>query len=379
VNAGAGLPVIEVCDSGALAAAVEACRARAFVALDTEFMRVRTFYAQPALFQLCDGAACYLVDPLALPDLGPLAALLTDTRVTKLMHSCSEDLEVCERRLGALPEPLIDTQVMAAFCGLGLSVGYQRAIAEVLGISLEKSETRTDWLQRPLSPAQLHYAAEDVAHLGALHEALARRLEATPERRDWVREECAAVLARYRARDPEGDYRALGGAWKLDARALALLGALYAWREQTARARDLPRSWVLPDAALHRVAERQPCDAASLARIEDIPPAVFRRHGPALLDMVAAARALPADALPDPVAPPPGPAEARRVKQLREEVVATAGRLGIAPEMLARRRELEELLRCATTDGPAASLVPMRGWRRAVIGERLWAIARGEP
>jgi hypothetical protein len=118
------------------------------LALDTEFMRVRTFHAQAALFQLFDGEQCHLVDPLAIEDLSALADVLSDTSVTKIMHSCSEDLEVCARRLGALPDPLIDTQVLAAFCGHGLSIGYQRLVGLELGIELEKSETRTDWLQR---------------------------------------------------------------------------------------------------------------------------------------------------------------------------------------------------------------------------------------
>ena len=268
------LPGVPVDTPEGLAAAVEACRAVEYVALDTEFMRVKTFYAQPALFQLCDGSSCFLIDPLAIEDLRPLAELLTDARVTKLMHSCSEDLEVCERRLGVLPEPLIDTQVVAAFCGLGLSIGYQRAIADVLGITLEKSETRTDWLQRPLSPAQLHYAAEDVAHLGALHRALALRVAERPARVTWVAEECAAILARYRARDAATDYRSIGGAWRLDSRGLAVLRALYAWREGRARGRDLPRSWVAPDAALLQLAEAQPASESGVAAVRELPPAV---------------------------------------------------------------------------------------------------------
>ena len=364
------MPVVEVRTPEALRAAMDACRGRPHVALDTEFMRVRTFFAQPALFQVCDGTACYLIDPLAVEDLGPLAQLLADPAVTKLMHSCSEDLEVCERRLGVLPEPLLDTQVMAAFCGLGLSIGYQRAMAELLGIALEKSETRTDWLQRPLSPAQLRYAAEDVAHLSELHAALQQRLLAHPGRMAWVEEECAAILSRYRARNPEAEYRNLGGAWKLEPRALAVLRALYAWREQQARTRDLPRSWILPDSALLRIAELQP-DAAGLAHVPDVPPGVLRRHGEALAQRIATARTLPQCDWPQPVPPPPGPAETRRVKQLREIVVARAEELGIAPEMLARRRELEDIVRGLPEGG--ALPAPLQGWRLDAVGSRLGA------
>jgi len=117
------------------------------IALDTEFMRVRTFYPAAALFQVCDAEAVYLIDPVAVTDLEPLADVLRCSSVIKLMHSCSEDLEVCDRHLGALPDPLFDTQIAGAFCGLGLSMGYQRMLDDVLGLTLEKSETRTDWLQ----------------------------------------------------------------------------------------------------------------------------------------------------------------------------------------------------------------------------------------
>ena len=144
MHTGNGFPIICVDTPDGLAQAVQACRSRERVAIDTEFMRVRTFFAQAALFQLCDGSSCWLIDPVAVAELSPLAELLRDRRVLKLMHSCSEDLEVCERRLGALPEPLLDTQVLAAFCGLGLSIGYQRALAELLDVQLPKSETRTD-------------------------------------------------------------------------------------------------------------------------------------------------------------------------------------------------------------------------------------------
>jgi ribonuclease D len=215
--------------------------------------------------------------------------------------------------------------------------------------------------------------------LPALHAALAERLAQHPGRGAWVSEECAAILARYRARDAATDYRSLGGAWRLDRRSLAILRALCAWREGSARSRDLPRSWILPDSALLRIAELKPRDVGQLAGVADIPPAVARRFGQELIDEVAQACALPDADLPAAVSPPPGPAETRRVKQLRDRVVEQAERLGVAPEMLARRRELEEMVRSVADGQSPALLAPMRGWRRAVIGDQLWAIAGGTP
>lgn len=379
ISAG-GLPVHVVHDAEGLARAAEACRAAGRVALDTEFMRTRTFHAKAALFQLCDGQSCYLVDPLVVEDLSALAALLQDAGVTKLMHSCGEDLEVCAHRLGALPAPLLDTQVLAAFTGHGLSVGYQRLVGAELGVELEKSETRTDWLQRPLSVPQLRYAAEDVAFLPRLHDSLNARLSAQPWRAQWAAQECEAIVPRFLSRSRANDPAAIGGAWRLRPRALAALTGLQAWREREARERDLPRSWVVPDAALLRIAESGAASDAALAAIDELPESSRRRHGRALLGAVAAAAALPEEALPQALPAPPGPAETRRVKALRDVVQQRAEALGIAPEMLARRRELEELVRSRDAlslgESPVALL---EGWRRVAIGDELKRLAEAMP
>lgn len=361
-----------ITDPDGLRRAVERCRRSGLLALDTEFMRVRTFHPQAALFQLFDGEQCELVDPLAVGDLSPLGELLADTSVTKIMHSCSEDLEVCARHLGVLPEPLTDTQVLAAFCGHGLSVGYQKLVGLELGIELKKSETRTDWLQRPLSPAQLDYAAEDVLYLLRLHECLQARLAREPVKAAWAAEECASLLPRARARDGAVELGSIGGAWRLDRPRLAALRALHAWRERLARERDLPRSWVVPDAALLRIAEMPVTDLGGLGSVTELPEAARRRHGAALVAEVAAALALDESALPALLPPPPGPAETRLVKTLRERVVAVGEASGVAPEMLAKRRDLEDLVRRSQAGLSADGSVLMRGWRREAIGEMLW-------
>jgi ribonuclease D len=369
-----GMPVHYIDAQDALEAAAAGWLRREVVALDTEFMRVRTFHAQAALFQVCDGETCFLVDPLAVGDLAPLARLLDARDVLKVMHSCSEDLEVCDRHLGTLPDPLVDTQIVAAFCGYPLSVGYQKMLAAEFDVHLGKSETRTDWLQRPLSPAQIHYAAEDVAFLPALWRVLAQRLAGKPADA-WAREECAATLARFRARNG-ADWRTIGGAWRLDPRALAVLRALHAWREETVRTRDLPRSWLLPDAVLLRLAELRPQREEQLGAVEELPDGVRRRYGRAIVEQVAAALALDAAQLPPALPPPLDTAQGRRLKALRAHAITRGETLGVAPEMLARRRDFEELLRWC--DGPEGAEPPavLGGWRLGVIGEELLALAR---
>ena len=363
-----------ITSEAALEEAVARCRDTRLLALDTEFMRVRTFHPQAALFQFFDGTRSHLVDPLAIDDLAPLAALLADPGITKLMHSCSEDLEVCMRRLGVLPDPLIDTQVLAAFCGHGLSVGYQRIVGMELGVELDKSETRTDWLQRPLSPAQLRYAAEDVLHLPRLYEILQERLQAEPRKAAWAAEECAAIVPRFRAREPGVDLGSLGGAWRLDPQRLAVLRALHIWREHTARERDLPRSWVVPDSVLLRIAETRLQDEQGLAGIPDLQDSARRRHGKAMLAEAAAAAALAPEAWPATLPPPPGSADTRRVKALRSRVLERSESLGVAPEMLAKRRDLEDLVRRAGAGERPDDGTLFTGWRREAIGEELWRL-----
>ncbi len=156
----------------------QAWRQQPFVALDTEFMRVDTFYPIAGLLQASTGEGAWLIDPLCIDDWTPLAALLDDRGVTKVLHACSEDLEVLLRLTGSLPAPLFDTQLAAAYLNLGFSMGYSRLVQAVLGLELPKGETRSDWLQRPLSETQVSYAAEDVQHLAEVYQAQLPRLSA---------------------------------------------------------------------------------------------------------------------------------------------------------------------------------------------------------
>ena len=177
-----------------------------FVALDTEFVRVDTFYPQAGLLQVCAAGRVYLIDPLLIHDWSALAEVLRAPAVVKVLHSCSEDLEVLSRLTGSLPAPLFDTQLAAGYLNLGFSMGYSRLVQAVLGIELPKGETRSDWLQRPLSETQLSYAAEDALHLAEVYEALDARL--SEEKRAWVLEDGAELLLAFgREVDPDELYR----------------------------------------------------------------------------------------------------------------------------------------------------------------------------
>ena len=209
------------------------------VAVDTEFMRRNTFYPQVALVQLCFGEKALLVDPLTITDTSPLAELLTDPGVIKVLHSASEDLEVFSRWLGVLPEPLFDSQRAAALLDLGFGMGYSALVKQICSVDLPKGETRSDWLQRPLTESQCEYAAQDVAWLLPVWRHL-QGLCSEQGKEGWVLADGRDAVATYNAAG--NDYlKRMKTAWKLDARQLATLMAVCSWREDTARRRDKDR------------------------------------------------------------------------------------------------------------------------------------------
>lgn len=357
-------------DDQALAAQCAAWQALPFIALDTEFVRVDTFYPKVGLLQVSDGHTAFLIDPLEISAWAPLAELLAAPGVVKVLHACSEDLEVLARLTGQLPTPLFDTQLAAAYLGLGFSMGYSRLVQEVLGIELPKGETRSDWLQRPLSELQVSYAAEDALHLAEVYQALRPRLN--DERFGWVLDDGHELVAQWgREVDPRELYRDARLGWKLTPVQLAVLRELYAWREEQARLRDVPRNRVIKEQTLWPLARTQPNNLSALAKIDEMHPRTIRQDGETLLSLIHDAARTPEAELPAPL-PDPLPMEASGVlKQLRAVGQAEAERLGIAPELVLRKKVLEALLRSGFPHGPYTLPDTLRGWRRERLGQAL--------
>lgn len=366
-----------VAGAAQLEAAAAAWRACPVLALDTEFMRTDTFFPRLALVQVSSGAAVWLLDPLAIPDLAPLADLLADPAVVKVLHSCSEDLEVFQHALGCRPAPLYDTQVAAALTGHGFSLGYGALVQRLLGIQLDKQETRSDWLQRPLTGAQLAYAAADVDHLLPLYRQLVAAA-AVQGKNAWVAEEMDRLLAQAAAvTPPREQYRRVKGAGRLKRVELAALRELAAWREARARAGDRPRGHVVNDAELLALAAARPRDRAALAAVAELRPRVIREHGDQLLAALAAAAALaPAD-YPELLDQGPPERSARDlIRACRDWLAERAAALQVAPEVLARRVDLEALAR-SWQDGEARLPPALAGgWRHGAIGAELLDFVR---
>lgn len=339
------------------------------LALDTEFVRETTFYPIAGLVQLGDGSAQYLIDPLAISDWAPLRQLFTGPQ-PKVLHACGEDLELFQLLLGELPQPLFDTQVGAALAGWGYGLGYGALVQQRLGIAVEKEHTRSNWVARPLSAEQCRYAALDVVYLPPLFDELAEQLSAAG-RFDWWRQEGERALQLSRGTvAPAQWYRKLGAGWRLQGAQLLFLQSLCAWREVEARARNLPRGWLLKDAECLELARRLPRDEAELARVPDLSPERRRAAAGVILELAAEARASTEASWPPPLAEPLPRELNGQLQRLRNCVNARAVELGMAPELLARKRDLEELLRSGELPPTLAD-----GWRRGVIGDELLAQA----
>jgi ribonuclease D len=335
------------------------------IGLDTEFLRERTYRAQLCLVQVATADEALCIDPLALPDLAPFAAVLAATPVLKVMHASRQDLEVLLPVAG-LAQPVFDTQIAASLTGLPAQVGYAEAVRRFLGQELDKSHTRTDWSRRPLSLAQIEYALDDVRYLLPLAARLQEELGRLG-RLEWLAEELA-TLADPRALTvaPQDAWLRLKGLRALDPGRERLLRLLEAWREPSAVEHNRPRGWILDDAVLRELVLQVPRTLEALAEIPQMPPGLVKRRGAELLRCIESAQVpLPLPALPG--RSRPDPERTALVKRLGSISQAVARELNLAPEVLATRRDLEQLAE-GRRDGPL-----LRGWRRSVLGAQLLA------
>ncbi len=329
-------------------------------ALDTEFLRERTYSARLCLVQVASPDVLAVVDPLALDSLAPLAALLDASQPCKVLHAARQDLEVFHDIDRRVPAPVFDTQIAAAYLGHDDQIGYGALVAAVTGVTLDKAHTRTDWSRRPLSAAQLQYAADDVRYLRPVYETLSERLAARG-RLGWVEEDCRRLIepALY-ANDPELAWRRLRGGGDLPPARQQVLRALAVWREREAQERNLPRAWVVRDETLFDLAHRAPGSAQELHGIRGLEDSARRRHGEKILAVLESARR----AEPLPVWPrsvPLLPGQTALIKQLMATTRALAESATLAPAVLATRRDLEQLVRGAPLDQVFS------GWRAEML------------
>jgi len=362
-------PPVYVTDNETLAQLCQQWLQLDLIALDTEFVRVDTFYPRIGLIQVGDGENNYLLDPLKIDQWDCFIELLIKPSIVKVLHSCSEDLVVFKEFFQQVPTPMFDSQKAAAFLGYGYSISYQNLVKEVLSVEISKDQTRSDWTKRPLTDEQCNYAALDVAYLPKITRFLQERLQAVG-RAHWLAQECEQMLA---LASPEAAqvawrdyYLTLGGAWRLGIPELEALQRLCEWREREARRRNKPRNWIAKDAELLAIANALPRDQSELARIADLPRPLVNRDGAKVIELVAAEPT--GSAIQPELVEQPLSAQMRKtLKQCQAVVRAAAEQLDIASELLARKKQLLPLIGLAERNADFVWPEELGGWRREYL------------
>ena len=347
-----------------------------FVTVDTEFIRETTFWPELCLIQMAAPGVTALVDPLSPDlDLKPFFALMANEAVTKVFHAARQDIEIVFHLGGLIPHPVFDTQVAAMVCGFGESVSYDQLVQKVTRVQLDKSSRFTDWRHRPLSEKQLTYALADVTHLIDVYQHLKVQLE-RENRSHWLNEEMEILTARS-TYDPKPE-----DAWKRlkmrlrKPQELAVMQAVSTWREREARERNVPRGRVLKDDAIYEIAQQQPRDTAALAKLRTTPKGWERSSTAAsLLVAINAALELPRDQMPRlPKVPHQAEGSNAAAELLKVLLRLVADKEGVAAKVLASGDDIDRL----ASDGEAADVPALHGWRRAVFGEQALRLVRGE-
>ncbi len=367
-------PAVEFIDrTQDLLALADRIQGNPWLAMDTEFIRTQTFFPKLCLVQVATNDVLACIDPLAIADLTPLVPVLCDPQTVKVLHAAEQDIEAIVHQLGLAPTPVFDTQLAAAVLGHGDQPGYARLVQHFTGVVLDKSQTRTDWSQRPLLPEQVAYAADDVRYLGEIYRILAAQL-CSRGRLDWLRNDFHTLsqLTHYQP-NPETAWRRISGLNGFRPQQLAVVHALAAWRERTAIALNLPRKRVMSDEVLIVLARHPPRSIQQLNRQSGLGESTRSCHGEQILAVVDQALQSPATSWPasKPYSPPAADTEI-----LTDAAMAIlrlcAKTHDLTPRMLASRRQIERLIQ------GERNIALLNGWRYHVAGRTLERFLRGE-
>jgi ribonuclease D len=351
------------------------------LAIDTEFVRTRTLYAKLGLLQVCDGEQLALIDPIAIEDLTPFWALLTNENITKVLHACSEDLEVFLTAGNCKPVNLIDSQIIMSFLGHGLSLGYAAMVNHYTGIELDKSESRTDWTRRPLTEKQLVYASADVDHLFSLYPRLLTEITETGFLAYAKLETQSMIDKKFTPLDENEMYLNIKMSWRLNPKQLNTLKYLASWRFQQAKKRDLPIGFVAKDHTLMALAQGNPDSIIAMASLEGAEVIDIRHKGKAMLAVLCQAEQADVNSYPDKIDRLDDyPGYKQIFKQVKAFLVSAGKNNGLAIENIASKKQINQFLTWyldLNDAGKSTSKVELlSSWREPLFGQPLLDFAQ---
>jgi ribonuclease D len=345
-----------------------------WLALDTEFLREKTYYPKFCLLQIAtpDWVAC--VDPIALPDLSDLFDAIYNPNIVKVFHSCHQDLEIFFQMTSKVPGPIFDTQVAAPLLGYQDNPGYAMLVSSLLNINLNKAHTRADWSKRPLTEAEIQYAADDVIYLCQIYQIMLKKLESLG-RAGWLKNDFLELENpnNYQV-IPEKAWLKLRGKNKLTSKQLSVVQALTEWREKTAQAENRPKTWLLRDELIFDMAKLQPETMADLANIRNINERTVHRYGRKLCELIAIAK----NNEPQPLKEKDKAIKKNQQHEAILDILTALVRIraeenSLNPTILATRKDLEALLFNEEEDCPL-----LHGWRYSMAGKELVGLLKGD-
>jgi ribonuclease D len=366
-----------VAEPSALAALCARIAAAPRIGLDTEFHTEKHFTPKLMVVQVAFDDAVAIVDPLALPDLRPLAEALT--HATVVGHALSSDLRILEDAFGTLPRDAYDTQVAAAFCGYGMSISLLDLVRDVAGVTLLKSQTVSDWSTRPFTPRQVDYLVDDVRYLFAIADQLDEKLAARG-RGAWAREEMLALVdpRTYRS-DKRRLYLRVAGNARMNRRELGVLNELALLRETIARERNIPLKYVLPDDVLVGLVGLRPASVEELSQLRRLDAGMRKHIGARIIEAVAAGEAIPEAALPPRAPRPLGAQRDALVSAIALLINAVAAANELPTALLVSRVEIERIARdLPQSSEEVAALLDLAPWRADLVVGPLWQFLSGE-
>jgi len=344
-----------------------------WIALDTEFLREKTYYPVFCLLQIATPEWVVCVDPIALPDLSELFDVINNTAITKVLHSCRQDLEIFYKLTGKVTSPVFDTQIAAPLLGFQENPGYAMLVSSFMNINLSKAYTRTDWSVRPLSEEQIQYAADDVIYLCKIYQIMCQKLEALG-RLDWLEKDFELLnnTELYQI-SPVNAWLKVKGKNRLTGKQLSIVQALTEWREKTAQLENRPKNWLIRDDLLLELAKLQPETVEELVKVRSMNERTVRRYGKVICQLINEAK------IKSPIPITNKVKSAKKCQKLEAvlDVLTAVVRMradenSLNPMILASRKDLEKLLSNEAESGL------LLGWRYSMVGKELQGLLQGQ-